>query len=249
MNKLIAIGGGEIGRPGYPIETLAFDKKIIKQTGKKHPKLLFIPTASKDAVGYIETVQKYFGKKLGCQIDTLLTVKDKPSLAVIKQKILNSDIVYVGGGNTLYMMTMWRKLGIDKILRQAYNKGVVMSGISAGAICWFDYGASDSRMMTNASYKDYIRVSGLGWYPLILSPHHIREPKRKAGLIKLIEKHGGVGLALEDYSAIEILDDKFRIIKSKPSAKAYKVYSENKKVIYSEIKNNKFFPLEDLSNK
>lgn len=246
MTKLIAIGGGEIGRPGKPIETLAIDKEIIKQSGKKHPNLLFIGTASKDSEGYYETIEKYFGKKLGCRTDVLHLVKDNPSAKTIKDKILSADIIYVGGGNTLYMIRKWKSLGIDKLLYQAYIKGTVMSGLSAGAICWFLYGTSDSRMITDPNYKDYIRVKGLGWYNIIISPHHITEKKRKAGLIKQIKRHGGIGLALDDYAAIEIINDKYKIITSKPIAKACKVYKDKQKLVYEELPKHKFLPLSAL---
>jgi dipeptidase E len=249
MKKIFAIGGGEIGRPGHSIETTAIDKEIIRQSGKKRPNLLFIPTASKDSEGYIATVQNYFGKKLGCKIDNLLTVDESPSTNIIRNKILNSDIVYVGGGNTLYMMRQWKKLGIDKVLIEAYNKGVVMSGLSAGAICWFKYGTSDSRMMTDPKFKDYIKVSGLNIINVILSPHHLTEKKRKPGLIKIIKKFGGIGLALDDYSAIEIIDDKFKIITSKPQAKAYRVFILDGKLNYKEIPKNKFFDITKLTTK
>jgi len=104
MKKLIAIGGGEIGRPGYPVETTKIDKEIIKLTNKPNPKLLFIPTASSDSELYFETVKKHFGKKLNCKIDVLCLLKEKLTLKQIKTKILTSDIVYVGGGNTALML-------------------------------------------------------------------------------------------------------------------------------------------------
>ena len=77
MGKIIAIGGGEIGRPGYPATTTKIDKKIIRLSGKKSPKLLFIPTASLDSEGYIKSVEKHFSKKLGCKIDSLCLIKEK----------------------------------------------------------------------------------------------------------------------------------------------------------------------------
>ncbi len=246
MKKLIAIGGGEIGRPGTKVETLAIDKEIIKLTGKKHPKLLFIPTATKDWPGYVEAVQKYFGKKLGCKISTLLVVSEKPGFKLIREKILGADVIYVGGGNTLQMLKWWRRLGIDKVLWEAHKKGIVISGLSAGAICWFKFGTSDSRMISNPNFKGYIRVKGLGWYNLTFSPHHIREKQRKAELIKQIIKHGGVGLALDDFAAIEFIDNKFKIITSKQFAKAHKVYIKDKKLFYAEIEKNKFLDLEYL---
>ncbi|HVY67814.1 MAG TPA: Type 1 glutamine amidotransferase-like domain-containing protein, partial [Patescibacteria group bacterium] len=216
MKKLIAIGGGEIGRPGYPVETLAIDKEIIRLSGKRRPRLLFIPTASHDAPGYIETVRKHFGRRLGCLIDILLIAKTTPAKKFLQKKVSKADIIYVGGGNSLYMLKRWRKLGLDRLLTQAYAKGTVMAGLSAGAICWFAYGNSDSLKLTKPGRKNYIRVKGLGWLNLTLSPHHLRERDRKDGLIKILKSRGGIGLALDDYAAIEILDGNFRIITSKP---------------------------------
>jgi len=104
MKKLIAIGGGEIGRPGYPVETTKIDKEIIKLTNKLNPKLLFIPTASSDSELYFDTIKKHFGKRLNCKVDVLYLLKEKPTLKQIKAKILTSDIIYVGGGNTTLML-------------------------------------------------------------------------------------------------------------------------------------------------
>src|SRR3989344_5093693 len=134
--KIVAVGGGEIGRPGTSIETEKIDKETIKLSGKKHPKLLFIPTASSDSEGYVEVVKKYFGKRLGCKVDVLRLLKSKPNRREIRKKILGTDIVYVGGGITLKMMAVWRKLGVDSILEVAVRKGIVLSGVSAGAVCW-----------------------------------------------------------------------------------------------------------------
>jgi dipeptidase E len=95
--KIVAIGGGEIGRPGYRMETISIDKEIIKLSGKKNPKLLFIPTASSDSESYYEVIKKYFGKKLGCKNDVLYLLKNKISKEEIREKIFGTDIVYVGG--------------------------------------------------------------------------------------------------------------------------------------------------------
>ena len=134
MRKIIAIGGGEIGRPGVKNETLGIDREIIKLSGKENPKLLFIPTASGDALGYIESAQNHFGKKLGCKIDSLELIIKKYSKKEISDKILNSDIIYVGGGNTLKMMKVWRKFGVDALLEKAMKKGIDLSGLSAGSL-------------------------------------------------------------------------------------------------------------------
>ena len=116
MGKIIALGGGEIGRPGYPIETTAIDEEIIKLSGKNRPGLLFIPTATNDSENYIDAIYRHFGKKLGCKIDTLCLVSEKPRYWEIRKKVSDADIIYVGGGNTLRMMKRWRKTSLDRIL-------------------------------------------------------------------------------------------------------------------------------------
>ena len=249
IKKIVALGGGEIGRPGFPIETTSIDKEIIKLTNKKNPKLLFIPTASSDSQGYCEVVKKYFGKKLGCKIDILYLINKELSKKEIEKKILTSDIVYVGGGNTLKMMNIWRRKGIDKILIQAYKKGIIMSGISAGSICWFKYGNSDSRKLVNPN-ASLIKVKGLGIIDALHCPHYDVESYRELDLKKMMKKTPGVAIALDNCSAIEIIDNKYRIITSKKSANAYKIYWKKNKY-HKQIlpKENKFRTLKNLLSK
>jgi dipeptidase E len=124
MRKLIAAGGGDNNPGDFPTKgVFAFDKEIVRLAGTKSPKLLFIPTATRDWEDYIDAVQKYFGGRLGCRVDVLRVVSERPSANAIKEKILNADIVYVGGGNTLFLIRKWKQLGIDKLLRQAYERG------------------------------------------------------------------------------------------------------------------------------
>jgi len=221
--KIVAIGGGEIGRPGYPVETTRIDKEIIALSGKKKPKVLFIPTASGDSEGYTEVFNKHFGKRLGCKTDVLYLIKEKPTKKQIRDKILNSDIVYVGGGNTAKMIKVWRKTGADKILQEADRKGIVLSGLSAGSICCFKYGLSDSRRFKNPKAK-LIKVSGLNLISALHCPHYDFEPHRKEDLKQMMKSTSGVAIAIDNCCAIEIVDDQYRIISSKREAKAYKVY-------------------------
>lgn len=92
----------------------------------------FIPTASSDSELYWEHIQKYFDKFLQCKTDALLLMRDRLSMRQIQEKIQNADFIYVGGGNTLHMMHLWRRLGVDKLLGQAYRKGAVLSGSVPG---------------------------------------------------------------------------------------------------------------------
>lgn len=221
--KIVAVGGGEIGRPGTSIETEKIDRETIKLSGKKHPKLLFIPTASSDSEGYVMVLKKYFGKRLGCRAGVLYLLKNKPSLLEIRKKIMGADIVYVGGGNTLKMMVAWRKLGVDKILKEAARKGTILSGVSAGAVCWFKYANSDSRRFTNPK-ASLIRVRCLGLVPALCCPHYDGERQRKPELKKMMKNTPGVAIALDNCAAMEIVDNTYRIITSKLHASAYRVF-------------------------
>ncbi|MEK6873969.1 MAG: peptidase E [Nanoarchaeota archaeon] len=250
--KIVAIGGGEIGRPNnnggrYPIETRAIDKEIIKLTGKTHPKALLLPTASGDSEGYYSTFERYYGKMLGCKTDVLYLIKERPSKKEIRRRILSSDIIYVGGGNTLRMLKLWRRLGVDKMLEEAGNRGIVLSGLSAGDICWFDYANSDSMKFGPKKQFKMIMLKGLGFIPLMSCPHYNVEKNRHGSLKKMIQKHGGVSIALDNCAAIEVIDDKYKIITSSSNAKAYRVHRKNGKVIEEPLPlDKKFRPLEEL---
>ncbi|MEI7463349.1 MAG: peptidase E [Candidatus Taylorbacteria bacterium] len=247
--KIVAIGGGEIGRPGFPVETTKIDKEIIRLTGKSKPKLLFIPTASSDSEGYARVVEKHFDTNLGCKVDTLYLLKQKPSRKEIEDKILNADMIYVGGGNTLKMMNVWRKYGVDKLLVKAGEKGAVLSGVSAGAICWFRSGSSDSRRFTDPK-ADLIKVRGLNLVPALFCPHYDFEKDRKPDLKRLMKKTSGVAIAVDNCCAIEIIDDTYRIISSKKTTNAYRVYWKKGK-IYAEVieKSKALLPLKELLKK
>ncbi|MBA4319792.1 MAG: peptidase E [Flavobacterium sp.] len=223
MKKIVTIGGGEIGRPGYPIETTKIDKEIIRLTGKKSPTVLFIPTASSDSKDYYETVKKHFGKRLGCKTDVLWLLKEKLSRKLIEEKIMSVDIVYVGGGNTQKMLRVWKSYGVDKILKKAWEQGIIMSGLSAGSICWFQGGTSDSRKFNDPD-ADLIKVTGLGFISALHSPHHDVEKDRRPGLKKIMKKTSGVAIAIDNCCAVEFIGETYRVISSKSEAKAYKAY-------------------------
>lgn len=249
MKKIIAIGGGEIGRPGVKNETLAIDREIIKLSGKEKPKLLFIPTASGDAAGYITSVENHFGKKLGCKIDSLELLTKKYSKKELEEKILKTDIVYVGGGNTLKMMKAWRKFGVDKILLKAADNGVVMSGLSAGSICWFRYGNSDSARFGKNKAASMIRVKGLNMIPVLHCPHYDIEKGREQTLKEMMKKNSGVAIAIDNCAALEVSGDQYRILKSKKTANLYRVYWKGAKYFKEVVEAKKEFQsLSELLN-
>jgi dipeptidase E len=247
MGKIIAIGGGEIGGLGKKSKTLFFDKEIVKLAGKAHPKVLFLPTASADADGYIENVKYHFGKKLGCDVKVVRLLKEKYSKKKLKEIIFGVDIIYVGGGNSEYMLAVWKKYGVDVLLKNAHKQGIVMSGLSAGSICWFKYGCSDSRSIGKSNKINLIRVAGLGLIPALHCPHFSRDPFRVKASKEMTKSLSIFLIALDDYTAIEVVDGQYRILKSKSNAKAYKAFWHKNKYVKVAIKvEKKFKPLSKL---
>jgi len=161
------------------------------------------------------------------------------SAGIGNYEIFGADFVYVGGGNALKMMRRWRLLGVDKVLRSAWESGVVMSGLSAGSICWFDSGHSDSESFYNPDNWKYIGVKGLGFIRGVHCPHFNSETlgvSRADRFHEFIRDRGGIGIALDNNCAIEVIDDKYRIISSQPQAKAFRVYRSNDQVMQDEIR-------------
>jgi dipeptidase E len=240
MGKIVAIGGGEMGRPKegsgfYPVETTDIDMEIVRLTNKKHPRLLFIPTASYDSEDYYNVVKKHF-LSLGCSaVDVLKLSEVTLPKSKLEDFILSYDAIYIGGGNTLRLMTIWRKMGIDTILRKAYERGIVLSGLSAGSICWFSYGNSDSRKFTSGSDR-LIKVSGLGLINALHCPHYDVEHFRQQDLKRMMKSTPKiVAIALDNCTALEVIDDRYRIIRTKSDAKARKTYWQNGKYVVEEI--------------
>jgi dipeptidase E len=162
MLKIVAIGGGEIGRPGTQIETESIDREIIALSAKKHPKLLFLPTASSDSEGYIDVVHQYFGKRLGCEVSSL-KLSEGINIGEIEKQVMVSDIIYVGGGNTYLMLKIWKRTGLDKVLKRAMEKGKIMCGVSAGAVCWFERCLSDYRSFLDPKDRSFNPLQCLGF--------------------------------------------------------------------------------------
>lgn len=224
--KIVAIGGGENGRPGTEYEIKIFDEEIVKLTGKKSPKFLFIGYAQSKP----EKHQKYFSvmktnfSLLGCECKKL-EEEDLKDEKVLKEKIDEADIIYVGGGNTLRLMTMLRKHDAVSLIKSAGERGCVLCGVSAGGICWFNYGNSDSRKFTSGSDK-LIRVSAMGFVDALFCPHYDDE-HRQHDLIRMMKSTKGVALAFENCTALKIVDDSYEVLSSKQGACAYKCFYKN----------------------
>jgi len=241
VKAIVAIGGGEIRTRG----TASIDREIIRLTNKKNPKLLFVPTASSDSERYWKHIREYFGGFLKCRTDVLLLMGERTRTPRIEKQIRWADIVYVGGGNTLQMMRLWRRLGVDQLLKSAYENGTVLCGISAGSICWFDSGHSDSMSFYNPRSWNYINVRGLGLIKGIHCPHYngrTRGVPRRRDFREMIRRNGGIGIAIENNCAIEFIDGHlYKVITSKEYAHAYRVYKRGGQIVSEQIKREEHF--------
>lgn len=172
--QIIAIGGGGFGRnPGDGV----IEQYILDQTGKEKPNICFIPTATGDNEAYKVNYYSTFSK-LDCNPIHLDFFKRTPDL---EQLIPQQDAIFVGGGNTKSMLAVWKDWNLDKLLKEAYEKGVVMSGVSAGANCWFERAVVDS-------WEEDLRVIDcMGFIKGICCPHYDEEPQRRPSVKTFLE--------------------------------------------------------------
>jgi dipeptidase E len=218
MKQLITLGGGGFSmEPENPL----LDRYILKQSGKANPKICFIPTASGDSDSYISRYYNFFEKE-HCQPSHLSLFK--PPTRDIEGFLLDKDILYVGGGNTKNLLVLWKEWGLDLILKKAWEQGILLAGISAGSICWFEEGVTDS-------YGDGLEpLKCLGFLGGSNCPHYDGEADRRPAYHRFIES-GEVqaGIAADDGAAVHYIDrDIHKVISSRPDAKAYKVYFKEK---------------------
>ena len=214
--NIVAIGGGGFGRS---LGSLEIEKYIVSLSNKKRPKICFIPTASGDSSLYKLNFYRAFSK-LDCitsHIDFFSRTEN------LEEKVLTQDIIYVGGGNTKSMLAVWKEWNLHKILRNAYEKGIVMSGVSAGAICWFDKGITDSYA------KELAIIDCLGIVEGIACPHFDEEKEREPYVNDVIQREiiescicieGNCALHIKndfDYSSIDFGNGRncFRVAKEK----------------------------------
>lgn len=223
VSRLIAIGGG-----GFLMEpeNLLLDQYCLDCTSKIVPKVCFIPTASGDSEDFLSRFYTAF-TRYSCEPSHLAFFRKPRSGAIpltdIENHLLNQDVIYVGGGNTRSMLAVWREWNIDEILRKAWRSGILLTGMSAGAICWFEYGGSDSTQPEKLS-----PLKGLGLIRGSCTPHYDGESNRRPDFHQLI-KNGELpsGIGIDDGAAVLFEGQQvIEVVSSRPSAKAYQVKLE-----------------------
>jgi peptidase E len=224
---IVALGGG-----GFSMESenTLLDDFILSLARRQPARICFIPTASADSANYIV---KFYRAFVGRANPIDLTLFDPPSLprqpartADLAAFIAEQDVFYVGGGNTANLLAIWRTHGVDELLRSAWRAGAVMSGISAGMICWFEAGLTDS-----FGGLEPLR-DGLGLIRGSACPHFDGEAERRPRLHELVRAGFPGGYAADDGAALHFTGDALtEVVSSRRGAVAYRVQMEGGQVV------------------
>lgn len=225
---LICIGGGEL-RTKETIKIDGYIADLAKRRAKDRRAYgLFIPTASHDSMPYFNSFRKTYTSVYNIKADVALTVYGEMNIDRIAEKFQKADFIYVGGGDTVFMLEHWKTSGMLELVRDAYERGVLICGLSAGAICWFETMYSDS--VQECADGEYALYPGLNWMKGIISPHY---GLRALDFDKIISYNNKDAIGLEDNSAIEIVNG--AIVRSiSCGGNAYRIYCKNA-VLHKEI--------------
>lgn len=205
----------------------AFVKYTAELTGKEAPQLCFVPTASGDDGDYIEK-WKVVCNELGLEPHVLrVWINSYEQKETFAELIGRMDAIIVGGGNTLNMLAIWEAQGIDVLLREAYENGVVMGGGSAGSLCWFNGGTTDSRP------KDLSIVKGMAFVDTSHCPHFNSEKSRRPLYHQnILNGELSDGYAVDDRAAVHFVDGEVvHTLALDESNKAYYVYEKDGEIV------------------
>ena len=207
----MALGGGGFTTSDDP----RLDDFVLRLAGRDRPRVCFLATAQGDSPRYVVDFYEAFRKR--CEPSHLeLFGRPRPD---IRDFLLGQDVVYVGGGNTANMLAVWRVHGVDEVLREAWERGIVLAGISAGSICWFEGGTTDS-------FGDELApLQCLGFLPGSNCPHYDSESERRPTYRRLVESGElPAGLAADDGVGLHFVGVGFdEAVSAQPSAGAYRV--------------------------
>ncbi len=214
--QIVAFGGGgfsmEAGNPLLDDYVLG----LATASGGDRPRVCFLPTASGDADHYIVRFYRHFhGGR--CDASHISLFRRDRGVGSIREHLLAQDLVYVGGGSVISLMGVWRAHGVDTVLREAWEAGVVMAGLSAGSLCWFDEAMS-------GYHGECAPVRGMGFLPCSNAVHYDKEPERRPAFHAALAAGMVGGFAAEDGAALHFVGEELaRVVTSRPHARAFRV--------------------------
>ena len=231
MGRFAAIGGGTFE------DTDALNRRICFLSGKEKPNILFIGTAAEDSTNPLTSCKKSFKRVCpGVIVKKLSILRTRYTEEEIDALIAWADVIYVGGGNTAFMLDEWRRQGVDLKLRRVFEEDTaVLSGMSAGAICWFTDGYTDSASFSGAEdwAYEWIRPA-TGLFPAAFCPHYSQWERK--GFDEELEKHaeafpdGLIGIAADDDAAFIFENGRISAASSAQGAHVYAFYKEDGRI-------------------
>jgi len=218
MEQIFTLGGG-----GFSMEpdNLALDQYILDQCETDRPKVCFLGQASAEHPDYLVRFYKAFASLDSTPSHLSLF---QPHTAKIRDFILSQDVIYVGGGNTKSLLALWREWKLDIYLREALQNGTTLAGISAGCICWFEQGTTDS-----ISGKLTV-LDCLGYLKGSCSPHYDGEAERRPTYHRMIQSDEILaGHAFDDGACGHFINGELHgVVSSRPNARGYFVQKGDK---------------------
>jgi peptidase E len=211
--QIVALGGG-----GFMMEpdNPRLDEYILGLARGRDSRVCYVPTATGDNDRLVSNFYRILGSR--CRASHLPLFMDDVMPAAER---LDVDVIYVSGGNTANMLALWRLHGIDQLLRAAYERGVILCGVSAGALCWFEHGVTDS-------FGPLRGMDCLGILAGSFCPHYDGDTRRRPTYHQLIREGMPGGYAGDDGAALHFLDGKLdRGVASRPNARAFFVQLQN----------------------
>jgi peptidase E len=211
--QILAMGGG-----GFSMEAgnALLDEHALALTGADCPRVCFLPTASGDADHYIVRFYRAFPAGR-CQPSHVSLFRRDGGAADLAAHLLAQDLVYVGGGSVISLLGTWRAHGIDAMLRRAWDAGVVMAGLSAGSLCWFEQGMT-------AFHGESAPVPGMGFLPHSNAVHYEDKPERRAAYLRAVADGLSPGYGTGDGAALHFVGtDLAEVVTSRPKAGAFHV--------------------------
>src|SRR4051794_15955357 len=214
-------GGGFAMEPDNP----ALDEFVLSLSGAPVPRVCLLPTASGDGEAQIRQFYATFSPRL-CEPSHLSVFRLGRHPVPLRETLLDQDVVYVGGGSMLGMLAVWRALGLDEVLRECWERGVVAAGLSAGAMCWFEWGVSTSLGGPRP-------VAGLAFLAGSLSVHADGEPERLPVYREAVRSGAAPpGWALDDGVGLLFRGTRVEdVVRSRPRARALCVTPEGEEPI------------------
>jgi dipeptidase E len=217
---IVALGGGGFSmEPHKPL----LDDYILSLARRRRPRICFIGTASGDHPGYIRRFNRAFAPPRARP--THLGLFER-TVGDLHKFVLEQDVIFVGGGNTANLLAIWRTHGLDRALRAAWNAGVVLAGVSAGAICWFDCGITDSF----GGYREL--RGGLGFLGGGCCPHYDGEAARRPVLLRAARRGFPATLALDNGAAAHFIGTRLvEVVSSRRRARAFRVVRHGRRAV------------------